>query len=232
MESVPHLAASSTRSQHRPKPTPQARGPKYRHRPTSPIASYLSLRHAFRFGRLPSPRSRGGNSFSIARAIWGNCLRDLGKRCPLATNPSHTKYRRLARSGSPIICFNTSILLLSARLTRCATMTGTVDRRVPGFGRLWDLARQVPSSVFGSSVTWPRADYAFLRYSSQFAVHLFFPADKLWATAERTRSLKAGASILLPSLKSMARVFLASRPALNIPFGSFRDAPLKKLSFT
>ena len=70
------------------------------------------------------------------------------------------------------------------------------------------------------------------RYSSPFAGYLFFPADKLWATAARIRSFKADASILSPSLKSMARVFLASRPALNIPFGSFRDAPLKKLSFT
>src|SRR5262245_26834902 len=31
--------------------------------------------------------------------------------------------------------------------------------------------------------------------------------------------------ILLPSLKSMPRTFLASRPALNIPFGSFSEAP-------
>src|ERR1700716_4079006 len=70
------------------------------------------------------------------------------------------------------------------------------------------------------------------RYSSLFAGYLFFSADKLWATAARIRFFKPDASILSPSLKSMARVFLASMPALNKPFGSFSDAPLKKLSFT
>src|SRR5262249_23042711 len=59
-----------------------------------------------------------------------------------------------------------------------------------------------------------------------------FPGAKLKATAARIRVFNADASMSSPSLRSIARVDFASRPALNRCFGSFRNAPLKKLSFT
>lgn len=61
--------------------------------------------------------------------------------------------------------------------------------------------------------------------------HLFVAADRLWATAAPIRRFNASASTLSPSWKSMARVVLASRPALNRCCSS-REAPLKKFSFT
>src|SRR5215813_11865827 len=45
-------------------------------------------------------------------------------------------------------------------------------------------------------------------------------------------ALSAASSILASFVKSIARVPLASRPALNNFFGSVSDAPLKKLIFT
>ena len=71
-----------------------------------------------------------------------------------------------------------------------------------------------------------------LRSSRGLAGYFFAPAERLWATAARIKSFKSEAAISSPPPKSIARVLLASRPALKSPFGSFKDAPLKKLSFT
>ena len=60
----------------------------------------------------------------------------------------------------------------------------------------------------------------------------FLPLDRFWATAARMRSCRAVSLTASPSWRSMARVALASRPALNRPAGSLSEAPLKKLSFT
>ena len=58
----------------------------------------------------------------------------------------------------------------------------------------------------------------------------FRPA--LSATAARTSSFNAASFSLSPSLKSIDRVALASRPLLKSFLGSASDAPLKKFSFT
>src|SRR5215510_2209411 len=60
----------------------------------------------------------------------------------------------------------------------------------------------------------------------------YFFVPELCATAARIRAFNADSSILSFSVKSIARVAFASRPALNNRFGSFKEAPLKKLSFT
>src|SRR5262249_58139555 len=53
----------------------------------------------------------------------------------------------------------------------------------------------------------------------------------LRATAARMSSLTAVSLTTSPSPMSIARVARASKPALNKPCGSARDAPLKKFTF-
>src|SRR3989442_6862367 len=54
----------------------------------------------------------------------------------------------------------------------------------------------------------------------------------LRATAWRTSALKADSSTASPSWMSIARRAFPSRLELKRPAGSFRDAPLAKVSFT
>src|SRR4029450_8614015 len=61
---------------------------------------------------------------------------------------------------------------------------------------------------------------------------LGFGLPLLSATAPAIRSFNAGSLMRSPSWISMARVDLASRPALKRPCGSFSEAPLKKLTLT
>src|SRR5262249_33949511 len=63
-------------------------------------------------------------------------------------------------------------------------------------------------------------------------VHFFLPPAPLKSTATRIKSFSAASSSLSVSLKSMARVPLASSPALKSFFGSLSEAPLKKFSLT
>src|SRR3990167_2452902 len=56
--------------------------------------------------------------------------------------------------------------------------------------------------------------------------------ELLRATAWRTSALKAAPSISSPSWMSIARRVCPSRLALKKRAGSFRDAPLAKVSFT
>src|SRR6266850_8424848 len=57
-------------------------------------------------------------------------------------------------------------------------------------------------------------------------------AAELAATADRTNSLKAALLSFLPSRMSMARRVFPSRLELNSFWGSWREAPRKKVSFT
>src|ERR1017187_5215244 len=57
-------------------------------------------------------------------------------------------------------------------------------------------------------------------------------ADLLRATAWRTSALKADSSTASPSWMSIARRAFPSRLELKRRAGSFRDAPLAKVSFT
>ena len=57
-------------------------------------------------------------------------------------------------------------------------------------------------------------------------------AELLRAMASRTSALKADASTSSPSRMSIARRMFPSRLELKRPAGSFRDAPLAKVSFT
>src|SRR3954462_9695973 len=56
--------------------------------------------------------------------------------------------------------------------------------------------------------------------------------DLFRAAAARMSVLKASSSISSPSWKSIARLALPSRLALNSPEGSLSEAPLAKVSFT
>src|SRR5580765_7635347 len=56
--------------------------------------------------------------------------------------------------------------------------------------------------------------------------------ERLRATAWRTSTLKADSSTSSPSWMSIARRTLPSRLELKRRAGSFRDAPLAKVSFT
>src|SRR5262249_31969517 len=60
----------------------------------------------------------------------------------------------------------------------------------------------------------------------------FFPLEALRPTAARMSALNAFASISSPSRMSMARLTFPSRLELKSLAGSFRAAPLKKVSFT
>src|SRR5258706_8451720 len=75
-------------------------------------------------------------------------------------------------------------------------------------------------------------DFAMpLVYDFAFFVGLDLP-EPLTAIASRTSALKAEASTSSPSGISIARRTLPSRLELKRPAGSFRDAPLAKVSFT
>src|SRR5271169_2683480 len=70
------------------------------------------------------------------------------------------------------------------------------------------------------------------RHQDFFFFEGFDLAELLRATAWRTSALKADSSTSSPSCMSIARRTFPSRLELKRRAGSFRDAPLAKVSFT
>src|ERR1017187_6957997 len=92
----------------------------------------------------------------------------------------------------------------------------------PGYARPQRHLSGTPmSDLFGGGIPY---DFAF------FAG--FDLPELLRATAWRTSALKADSSTSSPSWMSIARRAFPSRLELKRRAGSFRDAPLEKVSFT
>src|SRR5262244_408980 len=77
----------------------------------------------------------------------------------------------------------------------------------------------------------PEPTYAFAS-GSYFFARFAFPADVLAATAALISDLKAAALTCSPSWTSIARLTFPSRLELKSLAGSFKNAPLAKVSFT
>src|SRR6202011_5297406 len=97
-------------------------------------------------------------------------------------------------------------------------------------GRLDGVEGQAPPAPPAA----PRCRACAARRSSELhlGVYRFFAGRPFWATAAFTSALNAPASTFSPSWMSIARRTFPSRLELKRRAGSFRDAPLAKVSFT
>jgi hypothetical protein len=119
-----------------------------------------------------------------------------------------TEERLLGREPS-LIAHATEAAWESRSIARC-----TSERTPKGPADCYRFGREAGVSLFVQSGT-PVAGY-----------------DAFNSAAERTRALNASSSMSSPSWRSMARLTLPSRLELKRPAGSFREAPLAKVSFT